>query len=74
MDAQEFRKDFIEGVKAERQLPVSVRASFVSAFAQYSARKQISDWILQLAYFMGQEKLTENCALMGMHTMSLIKP
>jgi hypothetical protein len=56
MDAQEFRKDFIEGVKAEAAATgEGSSASFVSAFAQYL---QEAEFLMDFtaAYFEGTGK------------------
>ncbi len=78
MDAQEFRKDFIEGVKAEAVATgEGSSASFVSAFAQYL---QEAEFLMDFtaAYFAGTGKRNRKMRVDGYaydefdNTMSLI--
>ena len=78
MDAQEFRKDFIEGVKAEAAATgEGSSASFVSAFAQYL---QEAEFLMDFtaAYFEGTGKRNRKMRVDGYaydefdKTMSLI--
>jgi len=78
MDAQEFRKDFIEGVKAEAAATgEGSSASFVSAFAQYL---QEAEFLMDFtaAYFEGTGKRNRKMRIDGYaydefdKTMSLI--
>lgn len=78
MDAQEFRKDFIEGVKAEAAATgEGSSASFVSAFAQYL---QEAEFLIDYtaAYFEGTGKRNRKLRVDGYaydefdKTMSLI--
>ncbi|OLN26663.1 AIPR family protein [Desulfosporosinus metallidurans] len=78
MDALEFRKDFIEGVKAEAQATgEGSSASFVSAFAQYL---QEAEFLMDFtaAYFEGTGKRSRKLRVDGYaydefdKTMSLI--
>lgn len=78
MDAQEFRKDFIEGVKAEAVATgEGSSASFVSAFAQYL---QEAEFMMDFtaAYFEGTGKRNRKMRVDGYaydefdKTMSLI--
>lgn len=78
MDAQEFRKDFIEGVKAEAAATgEGSSASFVSAFAQYL---QEAEFLMDFtaAYFEGTGKRNRKLRVDGYaydefdKTMSLI--
>lgn len=78
MDAQEFRKDFIEGVKAEAAATgEGSSASFVKAFAQYL---QEAEFLMDFnaAYFEGRGKRNRKMRVDGYaydefdKTMSLI--
>ena len=73
MDAQEFRKDFLEDVKADAAATGEGScASFVASFARYLQGPN-TYWILQPHILRELESVTESYVWMATLTMNSIK-